>query len=164
MKLLLCSIFITASFCALAQGNNPVSETLVTGSSQMSFGEDPQSQAQKAYLTKMTGEDVFIGLYRIARFKQQPKCGRILAVPILSKSRKAIAQMAMQMNICEDGNPPLQTCDNKHLVLSTFKCPGDIEPHPTAEVQLVIDKAIAEGGLSIAQMTEYMKEKTGVAK
>ena len=149
------------STLTLAQADNPAAHALMEGSAQMQFGQDPQSQAQKKFIFDKTGEESYIGIYRLFRFKQQSQCGRVLVVPVLEKSHKAIRNMALQLNICEDGKPPLQTCNGKDLVFPDYLCPNGGRPHFTKEVQASVDKAQADGGVDLEHAMQAFKASEG---
>ncbi len=161
MRRLISLLLITFSALASAQAENPAAHALINGSAQMEFGSDPQSQAQKKFIFDKTGEDSYLGIYRLLRFKHQSQCGRVLVVPVLANSHKAIRNMAMQLNICEDGKPPLETCNGKDLVFADYLCPNGGRPHFTKEVQAAVDKAQAEGGIDLEHAMQEFKENGG---
>lgn len=91
---------------------------------------------------------------RIARFKQQPLCGRVMFVVAQPATKIAWSDMGGQLNICESGNPPMRVCDEhpEVLVEPAFLCIGGKSPHDTHEVSSAIAQAIKDGGLSREQV------------
>ena len=84
-------------------------------------------------------------------FKQQPRCGRVQFALGQPTAKIVFAAFAGQMNVCEDGQPPLRTCPDRPgvLVPATGSCKDGRPPVDTEEVAVAIRAA---GGLTQEQM------------
>ena len=101
-----------------------------------------------------SNEPVSILAARVLTFKQQPRCGRVQYAFGQPTAKIIFAAFAGQMNVCEDGQPPLRTCPDRPgvLVPATGMCSGGKPPIDTEEVAAAIRAATAAGGLTQEQM------------
>lgn len=88
-------------------------------------------------------EPVSILAARVLSFKQQPRCGRVQFALGQPASKIVFAAFGGQMNVCEDGQPPLRTCEDRPNVLvpATGVCPNGKSPVDTEEVAAAIRAA-----------------------
>jgi hypothetical protein len=165
------AIFISANSHAENIPNSNVfvqalinSEATAPVPKQQQFEQAIQSlQAQ----TQDTGP-ILIQAKRLLRFKEQVQCGRIKFWFIQPSSGKSWP-MGGQLNICENGQPPLRMCKDKpgFLISPNGHCPDRSEPQDTLEVAQAIKDALAKGDLSqeqVSQITKEQKAKKGAGK
>jgi hypothetical protein len=98
-----------------------------------------------------SNEPVSILAARVLSFKQQPRCGRVQYAFGQPTAKIVFAAFAGQMNVCEDGQPPLRTCPDRPTVLipANGACPSGKPPVDTEEVAAAIRAA---GGVTQEQM------------
>jgi hypothetical protein len=98
-----------------------------------------------------SNEPVSILAARVLSFKQQPRCGRVQYAFGQPNAKIVFAAFAGQMNVCEDGQPPLRTCPERLTVLipANGACPSGKPPIDTEEVAAAIRAA---GGVTQEQM------------
>jgi hypothetical protein len=103
-------------------------------------------------LQRRTGDDspVFVDAKRVVRFEQQARCGRVMFKLVQPASVRPASGLGAQLNICEDGLPPLRVCQDQLNVLvpATVKCRDGSNPQDTAEVAAAIQAAIAGGDIN----------------
>lgn len=103
-------------------------------------------------LRQQTGDPgpIHVKARRLVRFTQQARCGRVVFALYQPSSHHAWPSLGGQLNICEDGLPPLRACDDrpKLLVPPTSTCPDKSSPHDTAEVAAAIGAALAGGDIT----------------
>ena len=121
------------------------------------------TQAIKA-LQERTGNkgEVTMLAFRIARFKSQPKCGRVGFGLYQENTKTFWGGLGGQLNVCEDGTPPLKICKAtpSQLVLHDHECADKSRPVDTPEITEVIKKALASGSMTIEQFRDSMKKAT----
>lgn len=102
---------------------------------------------------------IMIQAKRLLRFKQQPRCGRIL-FSVTQPSSGVVLPIGGQLNVCEDGSPPLRSCKDRpdRLVLPQERCRDGSEPQDTPEVDKAIKDALANGDLSQKQVEQQLKD------
>jgi hypothetical protein len=93
--------------------------------------------------------EVTVEFARVVRFGTQPRCGRV-GYGLYQKSTDTFwGQFGGQMNICEDGTPPLRQCKGRPgLVAADMACADGSHPVDTPEIEAATDKAVASGSLT----------------
>lgn len=96
-------------------------------------------------------EPVSILAARVLSFKQQPRCGRVQFAFGQPTAKIVFAAFAGQMNVCEDGQPPLRTCPDRPgvLVPASDACK---DGRPAVDTEEVAAAIRAAGGLTQEQM------------
>ena len=104
---------------------------------------------------------IFVKAKRVARFVQQAHCGRVAFALWQPASNHAWPALGGQLNICEDGQPPLRVCDDRPNVLvpHTSLCRDKSAPHDTAEVAAVIASALAAGDITPQQAQQRARDQ-----
>jgi hypothetical protein len=133
---------------------NALVEALISGQASAPVPERPgRFSMVLAALQAQSGsrEPIALMAKRVIAFRQQPRCGRVSFVLGQPTAKVVFGSFAGQMNICEDGQPPLRTCADQPgvLVPPTAVCNGGKAPVDTAEVAEAIHAA---GGLTHEQM------------
>jgi hypothetical protein len=107
-------------------------------------------------LQKQSGDDgtIVIQAMRTVRFVQQPRCGRVVFALAQPSSHRAWPALGAQLNICEDGQPPLRVCTDRPQVLvpPSTTCRDNKRPVDTEEIASAIAAALSAGDLSAAQV------------
>lgn len=96
-------------------------------------------------------EPVSIIAARVTRFTQQPHCGRVQFAFGQPQAHVIFKAFAGQMNVCEDGQPPLRVCPDRLgvLVPAAATCANGRPPVDTDEVAAAIRGA---GGMTHDEM------------
>ena len=99
-------------------------------------------------------EPISLVAQRIVRFTQQTRCGRVRFALAQPAAKKVWPAFGGQMNVCEDGQPPLRTCPERVgvLVPATSVCAGGKPPVDTEEVAAAIRAATSAGAITHDQM------------
>lgn len=133
-------------------------EALTSGEATEPLPDDRNFNVLIKAIKNKTGNTgpVVIKAMRISRFAQQPNCGRIVFMIMQPASKIGWDDLSGQLNICEDGRPPLRMCASHPGALypPNAKCPDGTESTDTPEVAEAIKKALATGGLSYEQVRE----------
>ncbi|MCX4151023.1 MULTISPECIES: hypothetical protein [Paraburkholderia] len=131
---------------------NVFSHAVVDGTASAPLPDIPTFQNAIRIVQQRTGSDAPLAIYaeRITRFQNQPRCGRVVFMIGQPATHKAWKDMGGQLNICEDGGPPLRMCPGKPDVLLPVDamCPGGTRPVDTPEVTAAIQQAVAQGSLT----------------
>ena len=133
---------------------NVFADALINGRSTapVTARSDQQSKVL-ARLQAISGssEPVSIIAARIFRFSQQPHCGRVQFAFGQPKAHVVFKSPAGQMNICDDGQPPLRVCADHPgvLVPVAASCGNGTLPIDTDEVASAIRSA---GGMTHEEM------------
>jgi hypothetical protein len=140
---------------AFGMPTSPFTEALINGESQTPLPDDKNFAALTELIQKKTGDagQVMIKAVRILKFKTQPNCGRIAFIVTQPSKNIAWTNLGGQLNICNDGQPPLRECKESPGVLYQpgHKCPNGQTAAETEEVAAATAKAIQNGGLTHAQ-------------
>lgn len=109
--------------------------------------------------TGSTGE-ILMEVHRVSRFKSQPSCGRVLFGLYQPSSNTFWGQLGGQLNVCEDGTPPLKVCKSApgQLVLPNHVCADKSRPVESPEVAAAISTALADGGMTIDQFRRSLEK------
>ena len=131
-------------------------QALVNGRATAPLPDDPRWTDVVAALRRQAGSSsaLQIAAMRVAKFTNQAQCGRVAFALWQPLTNKAWPQLGGQLNICEDGMPPLQVCAQApdQLVPVGLRCADGVPAQDTAEVRQAIDAAIAAGSLSADQV------------
>lgn len=124
---------------------------LADGSASAKLDDNGQYAVAISAIHKRTGDNgpVVVLARRIVKFKEQPRCGRVAFIVAQPSSNIAWSDMGGELNICDDGNPPLRACKGNpgKLVLADSACADGSSPVDTPEVAAAIKNAAASGGL-----------------
>jgi hypothetical protein len=109
-----------------------------------------ESVAQKIQETSGSPGTISLAVVRVLKFARQPACGRVAFAPYQESTKTFWGQLGGQINICEDGSPPMRMCKNAPNVLvpPDADCPDHSKPIDTQEIAAAINDALAKGGLS----------------
>lgn len=108
--------------------------------------------------TKSEGA-LFQETHLLYRFKEQTHCGRVEFFITQPSSQSVWREMGGQLNICENGQAPMQVCKEGVLVPNGLLCPNHSKPEETEEIKASIKKALASGSLSVEQVQSLQKNK-----
>lgn len=145
---------VLAQSLAIAATDGPQSVltlALANGSASAKLDDNGQYAVAISAIHKRTGDSgpVVVLARRVVEFKDQPRCGRVAFVVAQPSSNVAWSDMGGELNICDDGNPPLRICKANpgKLVLADSACADGSSPVDTPEVAHAIKNAAAAGGL-----------------
>ena len=99
-------------------------------------------------------EPISLVAQRVVRFTQQSRCGRVRFALAQPAAKKVWPAFGGQMNVCEDGQPPLRTCPERQSILvpATSVCASGKPPVDTEEVAAAIRAATSAGAITHDQM------------
>nr|AJL34949.1 hypothetical protein pBPS066 [Burkholderia pseudomallei] len=147
------TLFLSATGTA-ASNDGPQSVltlALANGTASAPLDEHGQYAQAISAIQARTGDHgpVVVLARRVATFKEQPRCGRVAYIVAQPTSHIAWTDMGGELNICDDGNPPLRMCkaQSGKLVLPDSNCSDGSTPVDTPEVAAAISSAISAGGL-----------------
>lgn len=161
--LAVCAFVVMTSGVAYAdEGPSSVfTQALSNGSASAPLSDDGNFGKAVVAIKKRTGNSGPVVVYaqRVARFTQQPLCGRILFIIGQPSAKVMYADMSGQINICEDGEPPLRMCKGSpdKLVPYNSVCPDASTPVDTPEVTAAIQGAVAAGGMTPEQAAKAVR-------
>ena len=134
-------------------------EALVNKTSSRPIESFPAIQATVKEIQASTGNPspLEIRAQLLQRFVQQPNCGRIVFAVAQPASRTIWPQIGGQLNICEDGLPPLRVCPDRPatLVPPDAKCANGRLAQDTPEVAKAIDAALRSGNITSEQASKH---------
>jgi len=132
--------------------SNAFVEALITGRGQALFPESPAFASVREALNRQTGDagPIVVKTERVARFASQPHCGRVAYVVAQPSSHTVWPNLGGQLNLCEDGLPPLRQCHGRPgtLVPPTRPCADGSTPEDTPEVAAAIRASFERGYIS----------------
>lgn len=155
--------FAVLGFDAHAQSNlagTPFVAALKDGAGDGPVPPMPMLERATQLIQQKTGSsgDVSLKVYRVTRFKSQPACGRVSFGLYQASTRTFWGQFGGQLNVCDDGTPPLKVCaGSPELVLADRLCRDGSHPVDTAEVKQAIEDAKKAGGLSPEQLRDKLR-------
>ncbi|HDR9757823.1 TPA: hypothetical protein QDC44_001946 [Burkholderia cepacia ATCC 25416] len=124
---------------------------LVNGSASAQLDDNGQYATVISAIHQRTGDrgPVVVLARRVVSFKEQPRCGRVAFIVAQPSSSIAWSDMGGELNICDDGDPPLRICKANpgKLVLGESACADGSPPVDTPEVAAAIKNALAAGGM-----------------
>jgi hypothetical protein len=161
-----------AAMCASAtqMDMSPFTEALIKGEAQAPLPNDRIFAGLKELIQKKTGDsgDIIIKAFRIQQFKTQANCGRVGFIIMQPSSNIALPELGGQLNICNDGQPPLRECKETpgQLYQPDHKCPNGKPAVDTHEAAEAINQALKSGGLSHqqAKAKSFNAERNGEGK
>ena len=131
-------------------------QALVHGRASQPMPANAVLAQRVAQMQSQSGDSgpIVVQAMRVVRFVQQSRCGRVVFGFSQRLSHKG--WLGGQLNICEDGLPPLRVCADRPTVLvpSASRCRDNSSPVDTAEVAAAIASALANGDLSPEQARE----------
>lgn len=168
-SMLAISAFTIAANAAADDGTeNVFIRALIDGKASDPVPDIPQYQTAIKIVQQRTGSDAPLTMYaaRVKRFEQQPQCGRVLFLIGQQATNTAWRDMGGQLNICENGDPPLRMCKgapDKLLPAESF-CPDGSRPVDTPEVAAAILAAVAQGSITpeaFAARNDALRQSSG---
>jgi hypothetical protein len=156
MKRLVYAIALLWPIAALAQisPDAPMARALRDGRASALLPDGKAMDAAVEFIRAHTGSkgDVTIEFFRMNHFDSQNTCGRVAFGLYQASTKTFWGQFGGQLNVCEDGSPPLRECKGmRGLVRPDAQCPDGTAPVDTAEIKAAISKALAGGSMSAAQ-------------
>ncbi len=156
-------LHVMAAMAQLPQSDSPMVTALIEGQATSSLPNNPQNLQVIQALQKSTKNDgdILVVFKRITRFKEQNTCGRITMYVAQPASKTTWAQMGGDLNICEDGLPPLKVCAEspKKLVAPDANCKGGRSPIDTPEIKAAIANSLKHGSMTAEQAQAKMKSE-----
>jgi hypothetical protein len=157
-----------AQTAQMAQDSPPV-VSLRDGRASAALPSSEGAQLVARKIKERTGSqgDITVEFVRIVRFTEQPRCGRVGYTLYQKSSNTAWGQFGGQLNVCEDGGPPLRLCKGSAvLVPANAQCTDGSWPAETPEVQAAMARAAADGSLTGEQFRARFgaRPKKGEAK
>jgi hypothetical protein len=124
--------------------------------------DDARFASAVAMIKKRTGDagPVMIITRRVAKFEKQPQCGRVAFIIGQPSAHVLYSDMSGELNICEDGEPPMQMCKGHpdKLVPPDSVCPDLSRPVNTPEVAAAIEAAVAAGSMTPQQLAKAVRD------
>lgn len=158
---LLSSLCAITALAQLPPSDSPMVTALIEGQATSSLPNSPQNHQVIQALQKSTKNDgdIVVVFKRIIRFHEQNNCGRITMYVAQPSSKTSWLQMGGDLNICEDGLPPLKVCaeNPKKLVAPDVNCKGGRSPIDTPEIKAAIANSLKHGGMTEEQAQSKMK-------
>lgn len=166
------SLAVTLSVAANAQlsPDSPIVQALHNGRASAALPESQGAQlvAQKIQQQTKSNGEVTVAFVRIARFVSQPQCGRVGYALFQASSNTYWPQFGAQMNVCDDGTPPLRSCKGSTaLVAAEAQCSDGTFPVDTPEINAAIAKAVDGGSMTEEQFKaqhDPRPKKSGMPK
>jgi len=145
---LLLAVSSHAAAHAQMSPDNPLVLALRNGraSTAIPDSRDVKLVAQKIQQQTRSQGEVTVAFVRISRFTSQPRCGRVGYALYQASSNTYWPQFGGQLNVCDDGTPPLRFCKGSiALVPAESQCNDGTFPVDTPEIKAAITKAAAGG-------------------
>ena len=157
--LLFSTSLLVVSANSYAQANLEIRPFLAALKSGVAYGVLPSNRytedvARRIQAKTGSNGEITVSAVRVLRFSEQPNCGRV-SFGLYQESTKTFwGQFGGQINICEDGSPPLRMCKQSpsRLVAVDATCADNSRPIDTPEVESAINDAVAKGGLTGTQI------------
>lgn len=168
--ILLLAVTLQVSAQAQMSPDSPLVQALRNGHASTALPESQGAQlvAQKIQQQSKSQGDVTVAFVRIARFTSQPRCGRVGYALFQASSNTYWPQFGGQMNVCDDGAPPLRSCKGSTaLVPAESQCTDGTFPVDTPEIKAAIAKAVEGGSMTGEQFKAQFTprpQKSEVAK
>ena len=164
---LLCATASAQSAGSPAPTLNAFVEALITGRGQSPFPQSPAFAPVRQALHRQTGDEgpIVVDTARVARFASQPRCGRVAYVVAQPSSHTVWSNLGGQLNLCEDGLPPLRQCHGQPgtLVPPASRCTDGSPPEDTPEVAAAIRASVERGGLTAEEVRRHLRAPTATA-
>jgi hypothetical protein len=168
MKYLAVLILVAAQAIQAAQAANFADanlfvQALVEGSANAAPASTDATEPVFQRLRASTGNPgpFLMVAKRLVRFEQQSKCGRVVFMLTQPGAHRGWPDIGGQLNICENGSPPWRVCKKQPTVLVPHDqaCSDATPSVDTPEVAKAVATALANGGLSQAQVLKRMNEE-----
>ena len=134
---------------------NVIVRALVDGRASEPLPDLPMLRQAVVAMQQQAGDSgpIVVQAMRMQRFVQQARCGRVVFGMSQPSSHKAWPALGGELNICEDGLPPLRVCKDRPNVLvpASSNCRDGSAPQDTTEVASAISAALNRGGLTVDQ-------------
>ena len=134
---------------------NVIVRALVDGRASEPLPDLPMLRQAVVAMQQQAGDSgpIVVQAMRMQRFVQQARCGRVVFGMSQPSSHKAWPALGGELNICEDGLPPLRMCKDRPniLVPASSNCRDGSAPQDTTEVASAISAALNRGGLTVDQ-------------
>ena len=134
---------------------NVIVRALVDGRASEPLPDLPMLRQAVVAMQQQAGDSgpIVVQAMRMQRFVQQARCGRVVFGMSQPSSHKAWPALGGELNICEDGLPPLRMCKDRPniLVPASSICRDGSAPQDTTEVAAAISDALNRGGLTSDQ-------------
>jgi len=154
------AVLLPVSAAAQMAPDSPPVVSLSEGRASTALPGSQGAQLVARKIKERTGSqgNITVEFVRIVRFTEQPRCGRVGYTLYQKSSNTAWGQFGGQLNVCEDGGPPLRLCKGSAvLVPANAQCEDGSWPAETAEVLAAMARAVADGSLT----GEQFKAKFG---
>ncbi|MFC5513548.1 hypothetical protein ACFPOU_20830 [Massilia jejuensis] len=163
------AVLLPVSAAAQMAPDSPPVVSLKEGRASTALPGSQGAQLVARKIKERTGSqgDITVEFVRIVRFTEQPRCGRVGYTLYQKSSNTAWGQFGGQLNVCEDGGPPLRLCKGSAvLVPANAQCKDGSWPAETLEVQAAMARAVADGSLTGEQFKAKFggRPKKGEAK
>ena len=161
-KLILIALLGTSSILAVAQtSTNLFLDALTLGHSSALL---PNSQINDKVIEMLRDRTQSSGpilqeAFLLYRFKEQLHCGRIEFFITQPASQSVWREMGGQLNLCENGEAPMQLCSKGVLIPNGLTCPDKTKAVDTDEIKESIKRAVAQGSLTPALLHQSRKPK-----
>lgn len=133
-------------------------DALVNKTATAPISSFPAIEASVREIQALTGNaaPLEIRAQLLQRFSEQPKCGRVAFAVAQPATKTFWPQMGGQLNICEDGLPPLRMCPDRPSVLvpPNSKCANGQIAQDTPEVAKAIESALKSGNITSEQASK----------
>jgi hypothetical protein len=159
---LLLAVMLHMSAHAQMSPDSPLVQALHNGRATTALPESQGAQlvAQKIQQQTKSQGDVTVAFVRVARFTSQPRCGRVGYALFQASSNTYWPQFGGQMNVCDDGTPPLRSCKGSTtLVPAESQCSDGTFPVDTPEIKAAIAKAVEGGSMTGEQFKAQFKPR-----
>ena len=160
----LASNFMALNVMAMGTDKNVFVEALLNKTASRPLESFPAILSTIKEIQASTGNTspLEIRAQLLQRFTQQPNCGRIVFAVAQPASRTVWPQIGGQINICEDGLPPLRACPDKPAILvpPNAKCSNGRLAQDTPEVAKVIESALKSGNITSEQASKHNPKVT----
>lgn len=148
------AVFAVSAATGQALAPNVFADALINGRATAPVPQRPgQPSKVLARLQAISGssEPVSIIAACVTKFSQQPHCGRVQFAFGQPQAHVIFKSFAGQMNVCEDGQPPLRVCADRPgvLVPAAASCTNGRPPVDTNEVASAIRNS---GGVTHDEM------------
>jgi hypothetical protein len=157
-------IALLGASCVLALGETPTNLFLDALTQGHSSALLPKSQINDKVIEMLRDRSqssgpIFQEAFLMYRFKEQPHCGRLEFFITQPSSQSVWREMGGQLNLCENGEAPMQLCTKGMLIPNGLTCPDKTKPVDTDEIKESIKRAVAQGSLTPALLHQKLKPK-----
>jgi hypothetical protein len=159
-------LLVSVLGCVTSAAQSTLAGTPFVAALKDGSGEGPapameMMQTATKMIQAKTGSNGVVTLkaYRVERFTTQPACGRVSFGLFQAATSTFWGQFGGQLNVCDDGTPPLKICTGSpDLVLPNRFCRDGSHPVDTPEVARAIATAVKQGGITPEQMQVKVRQ------